>query len=80
MLLDYSKDSISMRYEMTFIPLYWLRTELIGPSWPRRINSMDRNEDDSTTVLSPMKKRLQGYRNILWAVSDEKVFLSSTAQ
>jgi len=58
-LLDYSKDRISIKYKMTFIPLYRLRTELIGHSGPRRMNSLYINEKDSTSLLSPLKVRLQ---------------------
>ena len=68
-LPDYSKDSISIKYKMTFIALYRLRTELIGHSWPRRMNSLYRKEKDSTSLLSPVKERLQRDRNVLWAVS-----------
>lgn len=67
-LLDYPKDSISIKYKMTSIPLHRRRTELNGHSWPRRMNSLYRNEKDSSSLLSTVKERLLRDRNVLWAV------------
>lgn len=73
-LLDYSNNNISIKYKMIFLPLSGLRTELIGPSQPRGMDSLCRNEKDPPSLLSPVKERLQRHRNGLWAVSREEGF------